>query len=85
MDDTVLILGGRSEIGMELARRLAPGATVVLAARNADRLDDERAVLREARELAAESHAKAAEALAGAEGETEDLRRVADYIFTRNE
>jgi len=36
-----------------------------------------------ARELAAESHAKAAAALAEASGETEDLRRVADYIFTR--
>jgi short-subunit dehydrogenase len=36
---TVLILGGRSEIGTELARRLAPGATVVLAARRADRLE----------------------------------------------
>jgi geranylgeranyl diphosphate synthase type II len=41
--------------------------------------------LRRARELAAESHAKAIEALAEAQGETEDLRRVADYIFTRNE
>ena len=38
-----------------------------------------------ARELAAESHAKATEALAEASGETDDLRRVADYIFTRNE
>jgi geranylgeranyl diphosphate synthase type II len=38
-----------------------------------------------ARELAAQSHAKATEALAEATGETEDLRRVADYIFTRNE
>jgi geranylgeranyl diphosphate synthase type II len=38
-----------------------------------------------ARELAAESHAKATGALAEAHGETEDLRRVADYIFTRNE
>jgi geranylgeranyl diphosphate synthase type II len=38
-----------------------------------------------ARELAAESHAKATAALAEAAGETEDLRRVADYIFTRNE
>jgi geranylgeranyl diphosphate synthase, type II len=38
-----------------------------------------------ARELAAESHAKATAALAGAAGETGDLRRVADYIFTRNE
>jgi geranylgeranyl diphosphate synthase type II len=41
--------------------------------------------LERARELAAESHAKAIEALAEATGETEDLRRVADYIFTRNE
>ena len=41
--------------------------------------------LERARELAAESHAKAREALAGAEGATDDLRRVADYIFTRNE
>jgi geranylgeranyl diphosphate synthase, type II len=41
--------------------------------------------LERARELAAESHAKAIGALAEATGETEDLRRVADYIFTRNE
>jgi geranylgeranyl diphosphate synthase, type II len=41
--------------------------------------------LERARELATESHAKAAAALAEASGETEDLRRVADYIFTRNE
>lgn len=41
MDDTVLILGGRSEIGVALAERLAPGATVVLAARRADDLDDQ--------------------------------------------
>jgi geranylgeranyl diphosphate synthase, type II len=41
--------------------------------------------LERARELAAESHAKAVAALAEAAGETEDLRRVADYIFTRNE
>jgi geranylgeranyl diphosphate synthase type II len=41
--------------------------------------------LERARELAAESHAKATEALAEASGDTEDLRRVADYIFTRNE
>jgi geranylgeranyl diphosphate synthase type II len=38
-----------------------------------------------ARELAAESHRKATAALAEAAGETDDLRRVADYIFTRNE
>jgi geranylgeranyl diphosphate synthase, type II len=41
--------------------------------------------LERARELAAESHAKATAALAQASGDTEDLKRVADYIFTRNE
>lgn len=46
MEDTadnrlVVVFGGRSEIGVELATRLADGATVVLAARGADRLADE--------------------------------------------
>jgi geranylgeranyl diphosphate synthase type II len=41
--------------------------------------------LEQARELAADSHAKATAALAEAAGETGDLRRIADYIFTRNE
>jgi short-subunit dehydrogenase len=41
----VLILGGRSEIGTELAVRLAPGASVVLAARNADRLGEQTAAI----------------------------------------
>jgi len=38
-----------------------------------------------ARELAEESHAKATAALDEARCETDDLRRVADYIFKRNE
>ena len=38
-----------------------------------------------ARDLAAESHAKATAALAEAGAETDDLKRVADYIFMRNE
>ena len=41
----MLILGGRSEIGTELAVRLAPGASVVLAARNADRLGEQTAAI----------------------------------------
>jgi geranylgeranyl diphosphate synthase type II len=41
--------------------------------------------LERARQLAAESHAKATETLGSAEGDTGDLRRVADYIFTRDE
>ena len=42
------VFGGRSEIGVELATRLAPGATVVLAARGADRLDEQVAAVRAA-------------------------------------
>lgn len=34
----IVIFGGRSEIGIEVAARLAPGATVVLAARRAEDL-----------------------------------------------
>ena len=41
--------------------------------------------LERARELAAESHARATAALTEAGGETGDLRGIADYIFTRNE
>jgi short-subunit dehydrogenase len=43
VDDTglVVVFGGRSEIGVELATRLASGAVVVLAARGADRLTAE--------------------------------------------
>lgn len=37
----VVIFGGRSEIGTELATRLAPGATVVLAARRAGELAEQ--------------------------------------------
>ncbi|MBI3689431.1 MAG: SDR family NAD(P)-dependent oxidoreductase [Mycolicibacterium aromaticivorans] len=52
MSDTgacsVVIFGGRSEIGVELAKRLAPGATVVLAARRADQLDEQVSALRTA-------------------------------------
>jgi short-subunit dehydrogenase len=44
----VVIFGGRSEIGLELATRLAAGSAVVLAARRADRLDDEVAAVRAA-------------------------------------
>ena len=44
----IVIFGGRSEIGMELAVRLAPGATVLLAARRADELDEQAGALRQA-------------------------------------
>ncbi len=50
MKDTslVVVFGGRSEIGLEVAQRLASGATVVLAARRPEELTDEAARLREA-------------------------------------
>jgi geranylgeranyl diphosphate synthase, type II len=41
--------------------------------------------LEQARALAAESHTKATAVLAEAGGEIGDLRRIADYIFTRDE
>jgi geranylgeranyl diphosphate synthase type II len=41
--------------------------------------------LEQARLLAAESHAKATAALVEARGDTGDLKRIADYIFTRDE
>ncbi|MFN8159773.1 MAG: farnesyl diphosphate synthase [Solirubrobacterales bacterium] len=41
--------------------------------------------LQRARELAGESHRRALSALSEAEGETMDLKRMADYIFTRHE
>ncbi|MCG5433395.1 SDR family NAD(P)-dependent oxidoreductase [Mycobacterium sp. MYCO198283] len=51
MDDTktVVVFGGRSEIGGEVAVRLAhAGATIVLAARDPDRLAEQQAALRRA-------------------------------------
>jgi geranylgeranyl diphosphate synthase type II len=39
--------------------------------------------LERARELAAESHRKARQALADAKGDTDDLRRITDFIHTR--
>ncbi|BDH57531.1 hypothetical protein MTP03_24700 [Tsukamurella sp. PLM1] len=47
-DGAVLLLGGRSEVGMEVARRLAPGRDVVLAARRSTDLAAQTAVLRDA-------------------------------------
>jgi NAD(P)-dependent dehydrogenase (short-subunit alcohol dehydrogenase family) len=48
MGETVLVLGGRSEIGLAVAQRLASGATVVLAARRCGELDGAEEALREA-------------------------------------
>lgn len=45
---TVVLFGGRSEIGLSLAAKLAAGRDVVLAARRPDDLDAETVTLREA-------------------------------------
>ncbi|WP_067536388.1 SDR family NAD(P)-dependent oxidoreductase [Nocardia crassostreae] len=41
----ILLLGGRSEIGFEVARRLEPGRVVVLAARRSGELGEQRSAL----------------------------------------
>ncbi|MDN5861254.1 MAG: SDR family NAD(P)-dependent oxidoreductase, partial [Pseudonocardia sp.] len=48
MSRTVVVLGGRSEIGVAVATRLAAGSTVVLAARRSEELDVEEAAVRAA-------------------------------------
>lgn len=53
-DQVVVVFGGRSEIGLEVAARIAAGATVVLAARRPDDLEEQRQRL--AREGAAAVH-----------------------------
>jgi short-subunit dehydrogenase len=47
-DGVVLLLGGRSEIGLEIASRLAPGRMIVLAARRSTELAAERQALLDA-------------------------------------
>jgi len=51
---TVLVLGGRSEIGVAVATRLAAGSTVVLAARRATDLDAEEKAIKDAGAVAVE-------------------------------
>lgn len=65
VDGPVVIFGGRSEIGVELACRLAPGATVVLAARAADRLTAQVAAVRDAGAAAVHTKEFDADDLAG--------------------
>jgi short-subunit dehydrogenase len=58
--EVVVIFGGRSEIGVELAVRLAPGATVVLTTRRAQPLDQQVSALKAAGAVAV--HVKAFDA-----------------------
>lgn len=47
-DGVVVLLGGRSEIGLEVTRRICAGRDVVLAARRSGQLEQETAMLRAA-------------------------------------
>ncbi|NLE80434.1 MAG: SDR family NAD(P)-dependent oxidoreductase [Rhodococcus sp.] len=47
-EGAVLLLGGRSEIGLEIVTRLAPGRTIILAARRSHQLETERQQLLDA-------------------------------------
>jgi short-subunit dehydrogenase len=75
--DVLVVFGGRSEIGVEVARRLAAGATVVLAARRPEDLDDE----------SAELHAAGAKAVHAVAFDADDLgshRGVVDSIVAEH-
>jgi NAD(P)-dependent dehydrogenase (short-subunit alcohol dehydrogenase family) len=48
VSETVLVLGGRSEIGLAVARRLAESTKVILAARRSEDLDEQEKTLRQA-------------------------------------
>jgi geranylgeranyl diphosphate synthase type II len=75
VDDILDVTGSDEELGKPHGSDERHGKTTYVSLFGLER----------ARELAAGSHAKAVEALAGAEGDSGDLRRVADYIYTRHE
>ena len=75
VDDILDVTGSDERLGKPHGSDERHGKTTYVSLFGLDR----------ARELAAESHANATAALADAGGETEDLMRVADYIFTRDE
>ena len=71
----MVILGGRSEIGLAVARRLAPGATVVLAARRSDDLAAETRALHDAGAAAVDTVEFDADDLGAQPGVLEEIRR----------
>ena len=73
VDDILDVTGSDEELGKPHGSDERHGKVTYVSLFGLDR----------ARELAAESHAKAREALAGAEGDTADLERITDFIHTR--
>jgi len=75
MRETIVILGGRSEIGIAVARRLAEGATVVLAARRSDDLAAEVQAVRDAGAAAVDTVEFDADDLPAQRGVLDDVAR----------
>ena len=75
MRETIVILGGRSEIGIAVARRLAEGATVVLAARRCDDLAAEVQAVRDAGAAAVDTVEFDADDLPAQRGVLDDVAR----------
>ncbi len=73
MRETIVILGGRSEIGLAVARRLADGATVVLAARRSADLAAEVQSVRGAGAAAVDTVEFDADDLAAQRGVLDDI------------
>jgi len=73
MRETIVILGGRSEIGIAVARRLAEGATVVLAARRSADLAAEVQAVRDAGAAAVDTVEFDADDLAAQRGVLDDI------------
>lgn len=73
VDDILDVTGSDEELGKSHGSDERLGKLTYVSLYGLDR----------ARELAAESHAKALAALAGAAGSTDDLRSIADYIYAR--
>ncbi|MCH9667806.1 MAG: SDR family NAD(P)-dependent oxidoreductase [Actinomycetia bacterium] len=71
--ELLVVFGGRSEIGVEVARRLAPGATVVLAARRPEDLDEQVAILKQAGAVAVHTERFDADDLASHPGIVEAI------------
>ena len=75
MRETIVILGGRSEIGIAVARRLAEGATVVLAARRCADLAAEVQAVRDAGAAAVDTVEFDADDVAAQRGVLDDVAR----------
>lgn len=73
VDDILDVTGSEEELGKPSGSDARHGKVTYVSLHGVDR----------ARELAAESHRAALAALAEAAGETDTLRRIADFIFTR--